>query len=138
VEVRIPHLQNAAVLSDPRYTWFWNNKWHEYTYYAIAPTAMPPGNASCTPGTNCLTVFGLPAVTGATNDKRLALVLSGRPISGQTQPSGARGDYFELENRTTGDREYQASTISTTFNDRVAVCPFSYPKQSGPALTICN
>lgn len=138
VEVRIPHLQNAAVLSDPRYTWFWNNKWHEYTYYAIAPTAMPPGNASCTPGTNCLTVFGLPAVTGATNDKRLALVLSGRPISGQTQPSGARSDYFELENRTTGDREYQASTISTTFNDRVAVCPFSYPKQSGPALTICN
>ncbi|MGH8706059.1 MAG: hypothetical protein ACREUO_11675, partial [Burkholderiales bacterium] len=32
VEVRIPHLQAAAVLSDSRYTWFWNNQWHRYTY----------------------------------------------------------------------------------------------------------
>ena len=138
VEVQIPHLQNAAVLSDSRYAWFWNNKWHEYTYYAISPAAEPPGSSACTPGTNCLTVYGLDAATGATNDKRLVLVLSGRPVGTQSQPSGNRSNYFELENATTGDREYQTATISTTFNDRVAACPFEYPKQSGPALTICN
>ncbi len=138
IEVQIPHLQNAAILSDSRYTWFWNNKWHEYTYYAIAPAAQAPGTSTCTPGVDCITVSGLPPSTGATNDKRLVLVLSGRPLGGQSQPSGSRSDYFELENRTTGDREYQVTTISTTFNDRVAACPFSYPTQSGPALTLCN
>lgn len=137
IDVQIPHLQNAAFLSDTRYTWFWNNNWHQYTYYAIAPAAEPPGNTACTPGTNCITVTGLPASTGASNDKRLVMVLSGRALATQTQPSNSRSNYFELENATTGDREYQVSTIGTTFNDRVAVCPFQYPKQSG-TLTICN
>ena len=140
VEVRVPHLQDAAVLTDPRFTWFWNNQWQRYTYYHVAPSATA---ASVTPCVNpgdpgCISVTGLPAGTGNTWDKRLALVLSGRPLATQTQPSSGRSNYFEAENLTSGDRQYEMLAKSTTFNDRVAACPFQYPKQSGPALTICN
>lgn len=137
VEVRIPHLQDAAVLSDTRFTWFWDNQWHQYTHYAIAPGAAAPGTSACTPGTSCLTASGLPASTGNTNDKRLVLVLSGRPLSGKTQPSSTRTDYFESENSTPGDEEYVSATVTSSFNDRIAACPFQQTTTGG-AVSICN
>lgn len=138
VEVQIPHLQAAAILTDSRFTWFWNNQWHRYTYYAIAPGAAAPATSACTPGTNCLTASGLPSSTGNTNDKRLVLVLSGRPLSGKTQPSNDRLDYFESDNATAGDESFASGTVSTAFNDRVAACPFKYVPASGSPLILCN
>jgi len=141
VEVRVPQLQDAAVLSDSRLTWFWNNQWQRYTYYHAAPSATAASVMPCVnPGdAGCISVTGLPAGSGNTWDKRLVLVLSGKPLATQTQPSSGRSNYFEGENLTSGDRQYEERTpLSTTFNDRVAACPFQYPTQSGPALTICN
>jgi len=135
--VRIPHLQSAAVLSDSRFTWFWNNQWYRYTHYSIAPGAAAPGTSACTPGTNCLTAIGLPASTGNTNDKRLVLVLSGRPLAGKTQPSSLRANYFESENATPGDETYLSATVTNSFNDRIAACPFQQTATTG-TVSICN
>jgi hypothetical protein len=138
VSVRIPHLREAAVLSDSRLTWFRTNNWHHYTYYAIAPGAAAPATAACSPGTSCLTVTGLPASTGNANDKRLVLVLSGRPLAGQSQPSSSRSNYFESDNATIDDESFLAANASTTFNDRIAACPFQHTPASGAPLVVCN
>lgn len=140
VEVRIPHLTEAAALSDSRFSWFRNNNWHRYTYYAIAPGARAGAASPCAGAgdPDCLTATGLPASTGNTDDKRLVLVLSGRPLSGQSQPSGGRDDYYESDNETNGDGSFLSATASTTFNDRVAACPFKHTDHSGNPIVICN
>ncbi len=141
VEVQIPHLQNAAVLSDARYLWFWNNNWHQYAYYAVArgATASPASPCSAPGDPDCLIVSGLPAWSGNPSDKRLVLVLSGRPLAGQSQPSSSRTDYFEADNATTGDRSFVSGPLTASFNDRVAACPFQYPADPPAAAQIvCN
>jgi hypothetical protein len=140
VEVRIPHLAEAAALSDSRFTWFRNNNWHRYTYYAIAPGARAGAASPCAGAgdPDCLTATGLPASTGNTDDKRLVLVLSGRPLAGQSQPSGGRDDYYESDNETNADESFLSATTSTTFNDRVAACPFKHTDQDGNPIVICN
>jgi hypothetical protein len=141
VSVNIPHLQTAQIYSDPRLTWFWSNQWQRYTLYAIAPgaAASPSPANSCTsagdPG--CLTVNALPASTGSTNDKRLVLVLSGRPVGAQTQPSGSVTNYFEAQNAS-ADLIYETGTVDADFNDRVAACPFKHQNHLGADVTICN
>jgi hypothetical protein len=137
VEVRIPYVNDATVLGDSRVTWLTNNNWHRYLYYAAAPGAtVNPSSACAAPGDpGCIIVAGLPASTGNTNDKRVVLALSGRPIGTQVQPSGNRTDYFESRVSAT---QYSAATVSSTFNDRLAACPFQYTMQSGAITTICN
>ncbi len=144
VSVRIPHLQNAQVLSDSRLTWFLNNEWYRYTYYAVGRGAVVNPTTTCAaagdPG--CVTVTDLASSNGYTNDKRLVLVLSGRPLSTQAWSSGtggssSRSDYFESGNATTGDYTYLTATVTSSFNDRIAACPFQQTTTSG-AVSICN
>lgn len=141
VSVDIPHLQAAQVHSDARLTWFWTNQWHRYTYYGVSagavanPSVADRCNSAGDPG--CLTVNNLPASSGSTNDKRLVLVLSGKPLAGHSQPSGNRNDYFENQNASAGS-VYEVGVASAAFNDRIATCPFQYTPATGSALTICN
>ena len=137
-QVDIPHLQQAAVLTDSRLTWFRSNDWHQYTYYSIAPGAAAPATSACAPATSCLTVSGLAASTGNANDKRLALVIAGRALASQTRPSASLTDYLEVENASTADRVFAAGTTSTTFNDRLGACPFKYQDHAGADVVICN
>lgn len=140
VSVEIPHLQSAQVLSDPRVTWFWTNQWQRYTYYGIGAGAAvnPPWSSRCNgPGDpGCMTVNNLPASTGNTNDKQLVLVLSGRPIGAQTHPSASVASYFEAQNASVGII-YEVGTVSASFNDRVAACPFEHTPASGTPITLC-
>lgn len=138
VEVQIPHLQEAAALSDARLTWWRTNNWHHYTYYAIAPAVAAPATSACVPGANCLTATGLPASTGAANDKQLVLTLMGRPLATQTQPSGTLSNYLEAGNATTGDDTFVSAAVSGTFNDRIAACPFKHVDQGGANVVVCN
>ncbi len=141
VTVNIPHLQDAQIYSDPRLTWFWSNQWQRYTWYAISPgAAASPSfanrcNSAGDPG--CLTVNGLPTSTGSTNDKRLVLVLSARPLPGSTQPSSNVADYFEGQNASIGVI-YETASVDADFNDRVAACPFKYQNHLGADVVICN
>lgn len=145
--INIPHSSDSILLntnpsSNPDLAWFINNAWQRYTYYGIssAVTANPSGVCTSVNVTNCLTLTNAEAGTGNLNDKRLVLILSGRPLSGKTQPSANRSDYFELQNdqtTTTGDNTFQRGTISNTFNDRPAVCPFER-QTTGSANVLCN
>ena len=136
--VDIPHLEGAQVLSDTRLTWFWNNAWHRYTQYVIAPgaAASPSNPCSGASGPNCVTVNNLPPSTGTAYGKRLALVLSGRALAGRTQPSASGADYFENENASFGVI-YEVGTVDGAFNDRVAACPFRHTAESG-TITLCD
>lgn len=139
VLVRVPH-PSDALLPDPRVAWFLRNAWDRSTYYAISQAAsVNPSGVSCNPGgdvSGCLTVSGMPA---ASNDKRLVLVLMGRaPIPGKTWPSANPSDYMELENGTPGDGRYETRTVTASFNDRVAACPFRPLDGSGVPITVCN
>jgi hypothetical protein len=145
--INVPHpsdsiLLNTSTGSNPDLAWFINNQWQRYTYYAISPavTANPSGVCTSANVTDCLTLTNAEAGSGNINDKRIALVLSGRPLAGKTQPSANLSDYFEGQNdqtSTSGDRNFQRGTISTTFNDRPSVCP--YQKQTtGTASVLCN
>jgi hypothetical protein len=145
--INIPHpsdsyLINSSTGSNPDLAWFINNQWYRYTYYAISPalTANPSGTCTSTNVTNCLTLTNAESGSGNINDKRIVLVFSGRPLSGKSQPSSLLSDYFELQNDQTasaGDRTFQRDTISTTFNDRPAVCPYQR-QTTGAANILCD
>ena len=142
--INIPHpsdsyLINTSTGSNPDIAWFINNNWNYYTYYSISPavTANPSGTCTSANVTNCLTLTNAEAGTGNVNDKRIVLILSGRPLAGKTLPSATLGDYFEAQNASTGDRTFQRDTISTTFNDRPSVCPFQR-QTTGTAEILCN
>ena len=140
--VDIPHLQNAQLHSDSRITWFRNHGWQRYAAYAVSPdetasNSNPLDACAAAGDPGCLTVQGLPAASGSTNDKRLVLVLSGRPLAGKAQPSADATNYFEAQNATLG-AIYETRANSDTFNDRVATCPFRYQDHSGANIVVCN
>jgi hypothetical protein len=150
VRIRIP-LPSDALLDDARSAWYVNNNWGRYTYYGVAQAATSdPGSSVCTPGTanvsGCLTVNGITSPNNAADDKRLVLVLMGRALAGQDWTSTDPADYLEAlnspalaaDNSTVGDRQYTSTIATSTFNDRVAVCPFKYQNQAGGDIWLCN
>lgn len=142
VSIRVPN-PSDALLADSRSAWYVNNGWDRYTYYGVSRAAtFDPGFSICNPGgdvSGCLTVNGMPAPN---NDKRLVLVLMGRALPGQTWGTTNPADYLEGNtipgNATVGDRSYTDAVVSSTFNDRVAACPFKYQDGGGSTVTICN
>jgi hypothetical protein len=137
--VTFPNVPNAAILSDPRMVWFVRNKWAAHTYYAIAPGARlgaPPPRCASPGDADCLTLNGLPASNGNTNDKRLMLVLMGPPVGSQSRPSDSPADY--LESHAAGSPLFNAQTVTSTFNDRLVTCPFQHTPASGVPIIICD
>ena len=137
--VRIPNLPDASILSDSRLTWFINNGWHRYAYYAVSPAkTVLPGASTCptTGGANCLTVSNLPSSNGLTNDKVMVLTLMGKALTGQTQPSDTLTNY--LETHTVGSTTFTMSASGSTYNDRHAPCPYKVTYQDNTTSVICQ
>ena len=139
VVVVIPQPKDA-LLADTRSAWWINNGWDRFTYYGVSQAATSdPGTTVCNPGgtvTNCLTVNNLPT-PNTTNDKRLVLVLTGRMRAGTTQPSFTLSNYWEAQNASLGV-VYEFGATSSTFNDRVAACPFKYRNHAGTDVDLCT
>lgn len=138
--VTIPNVPDAAMFSDASVNWYLANDWPRFTYYGISPAASANPGASACPaggGAQCLTLSGLPAANGVSNNKRLILTLMGPgPVGAQTQPSNNPANY--LESHTTGSNVYTAATVTSSFNDRLVACPFQQTPASGGPITICN
>ncbi|MND06916.1 hypothetical protein D3C83_285890 [compost metagenome] len=64
-------------------------------------------------------------------------MLSGAPLATQTTPSADLTQYFEAQNASVGV-VYEAGTTGSTFNDRVATCPFKHVNHSGADVPLCN
>ena len=58
------------------------------------------------------------------------------PVAAQTQPSNNAENY--LESHAPGTSIYTEATVSGSFNDRLAACPFRQTPQSGGPIAICN
>jgi hypothetical protein len=139
IDVRIPN-PTDVLQTDVRSAWFVGNGWDRFTYYALTRAAtVNPGGADCDPGgdiSDCLTVTGMPSPA---NDKRLVLALMGRaPIAPAAWPSADPADYMEGANASPTDRVFETRTVTATFNDRLAACPFSYTDGGGTVITLCN
>jgi hypothetical protein len=138
VVVRLPNPSDAPLFSDSKTQWFFANNWDRYVYYAVsrAATVNPAGSVCATAGDpGCITVSGFAAGTGNANDKRLVLTLTGRVLAGHTQPSTNVADYLESRVSST---QFTSASVTKTYNDRLAACPFQYMPQPGPAIAICN
>ena len=113
--------------NDNTYNWFLRNKWHEVTYYVVAPQVAPSGTGACTSGTDCLTV------NYRGNTYRGLLAFGGRRLSttapAQTRPATSVTDLFEGTNSAVGNATPLAPfagrdptlMVKRTFNDRIAV-----------------
>jgi hypothetical protein len=136
VVVRIPNPVDAA-LTDTRTRWFVNNGWDRFTYYAVpkAVTANPGGDDCQSSDTSdCLTLNGMP---DPTSRKRFVLALMGqRPVPTQASwPAGDPAAYLEAGNASTGDRQFDANRVTSTFNDRLAACPHTLVTAAGNLVT---
>jgi hypothetical protein len=107
--------------NDPTLGWFRRNRWHEVSYFALAPNIAPSGTGSCVTGTSCLSADFL-APSGA---QRALIVIAGQSLSGQARPPAALSDWFEGENAIGVDDLFAVRdpglTINRGFNDRIAV-----------------
>jgi hypothetical protein len=138
VTVTIPDLGDAAILSDSRMTWFTSNGWSRYAYYTVAPGSKAGAASACSGSgdPDCLTVAGLPAANGNTDDKRFVLTLMGRAVGSQTQPSASATDY--LESHTSGTSTFTSSVVTSAYNDRQATCPFKVTFSDSTTSVLCN
>jgi hypothetical protein len=100
--------------------WFLRNKWHEVSYYAVAPGIAPGGGGSCTTSTSCLRLTYHPS----DGKQRGLIVIGGRKLGTQTRPAAAVTDLLEGANAD-GASPFELRsatlTINRTFNDRFAV-----------------
>ena len=149
VTVTIQNLPDAAVVNDARARWFFSNDWGRHTYYAIGRGARFNGGGTCDgPGdSDCLTLSSLPPAHGSPSDKHFLMALMGRalPEVPQTQPSASAANY--VESRTSpiffpsfvpgSPDRFTWSSLSSTYNDRFATCPFDHVDASGATRTIC-
>lgn len=137
VVVTVPHAKDAFQ-SDSRMRWFLDNGWDRYTHYSVArAVTSDPGADVCTGAvfSDCLTVNGLPAPA---NNKRLVLTLLGpRAVASQAWPGNGVSEYLEAENSTPADHVFEARAVDSSFNDRIAACPYQATSSSGN-VTLCN
>jgi type II secretory pathway pseudopilin PulG len=99
--------------------WFFTNEWYRAAYYAVAPEFSP----AHTPSSSCGTCITVSSVTG----KKVVMILTGRAMSGQSQPSSSVADYLEGTNRTAATTSTLAfsktSRISTANDITIEVVP---------------
>jgi hypothetical protein len=143
VTITIPHVADASVLSNSNVTWFVNNGWHRYTYYQVAPGSTLGASPTCpTNTTTCLTVTNLPTNNGAANDKRLVLTYWGPMAVGtENQTGGGISDpaqYLESHTISPANTSYTMQTVTSTYNDRIATCPYKQTWADATTTTICN
>ena len=74
-----------------------------------------------------LSVGGLDARTQASQGEQRCLALALR-LAGHAVTTDIAG----------GNSTFGSATVTATFNDRLAACPFQYTPQTGPAISICD
>ncbi len=123
--IRYPLLTDGTTNALP--AWFVPNRWQRTMYAAEATGFAPGGAGTCTAGTDCLTVTHTD--TGRVqNDVQAIVVSAGPALSTQDRSLGCSPDcatlmqkYFEGQNFTTGDDNFQTGSATSSFNDQIRV-----------------
>ena len=86
-------------------------------YIAYSAGDSPNGGATCTIGVDCLTLTGGGIVN---NNKRVLVISAGEPLAaaGQDRTLGTIGNFYENQNSTNGDDNFQTGGIANIFNDQ--------------------
>ena len=100
-----------AILSN----WFFTNQWNRYVYYAVAPDYVPhtqpyvpiPGCGGCVTLSN-------PSTGTTMTDNKAVVIMFGRALASQSQPSGNVAYYLDGTNATNA----QSGTLSFVQNPR--------------------
>ncbi|MFY9315083.1 MAG: hypothetical protein WAO95_05935 [Burkholderiales bacterium] len=106
--------------SSSTYNWFYRNRWHEVSYYAVASGILPSGARSCTTSGTCLQLTNHPDA----GKHRSILAIGGPKLGTQVRPATALADLFEGANADGASPfETRSATLlpNRTFNDRFAV-----------------
>jgi hypothetical protein len=110
------------------YGWFLRNKWHEVSYYAVAPTIAPSAAPprSCITGATCLQVnYHLDNNRQPDDGKQRGLiVIAGPKLGTQARPATVVSDLLEGANADgVSPFEVRSATlkINRSFNDHFAV-----------------
>ncbi len=106
--INIPVPDDNSILAH----WFFTNQWQRAVYYAVASEVTP----SHTPSSSCGACI---AVNGAVGNKVIMIVM-GRALGTQTQPSSNPGDYLENTNRAAaaaGTLAFGLATRGASYND---------------------
>jgi hypothetical protein len=107
-------------VNDPSYGWFLRNRWHEVSYYAVAPGIAPAGGGACVDGASCLRVTYHPS----DGKQRGIVVIGGTKIGAQARPPLVASDLFEDANADGASPftlRSPALLTGRTFNDHIAV-----------------
>ena len=107
------------------HTWFYRNKWHELSYYALASGVSANGARACTTGTSCLVVNYQTNVAM----QRAIFAFGGAKIGTQARPPIVASDLLEDVNANGGTTFtlHGAATpppallTNKTFNDHIVV-----------------
>jgi len=117
-------MRNIQYESGTLPNWIQNNNWHQLLYYAVSRGNAPAGTGGAcltcttTSGTyQCLTLTG----ANSGNDRQAVVIMTGRPLAGQSHSSSNINDYLEGANSSTGDLTFENQSTSTSFNDQVIV-----------------
>ncbi len=110
--------------------WFINNDWHKLIYVAFTAGNAPGGAGVCIEGTNCLTLIG----AGNQDNKNAIVLAAGMEINTtldsscatitstlQKRINGTINEYYESENCSASDDNFQKQFTTNTFNDQVRV-----------------
>jgi len=119
--------------NNSKYNWFFRNRWHELTYYAVAPGIAPSGIRSCTAAT-CLQVNYSPdlgkhggmLIFGG--QKLTTQDAAGNPYTQVRPPTVAKDLLDDINADGSSPFELHSATLATNraFNDRFGVI-FKYP-----------
>lgn len=107
------------------HTWYFRNKWHELSYYALASGVAASGARSCTTGGTCLQVAQY-FPSASAGKQRSILLLGGAKIGTQARPPLVTSDLLEGTNAD-GDTSFAVNGVSATlfknktFNDHIVV-----------------
>jgi hypothetical protein len=119
---------HAALTFD---TWFINNNWGPFIYYAVTPDCTqtsPAADQFANCGANVIRL-----AAGSTGNARAVVIGAGAPITAppftsakgaaQTRPSASVADYLDSAGNTDGDNRFDApyTPLSRSYNDKTLV-----------------
>jgi type II secretory pathway pseudopilin PulG len=120
--------QNSILRGEQNNNWFQQNGWRELLFYAPASTCIQnPNNCASMGGDLILDHAQSPIDSPSANNKQVVLLVTGKPLQGQTRISNADKtlliNYLEDTENLDMNKHYTRQIIESSNNDRLMAIP---------------